>query len=290
MAMANSRALLLALVSLLAFRQGVVDATFGTDTVCTWGYNNCVNSGDNLTLILNQWSGSAIETKRQYLFGRIEMQIKLVPGNSAGTVTTYYAKATGSVHDEIDFEFLGNASGQPYTIHTNVFTQGIGNKEVQFKPWFDPTSDYHTYTIFWNPSQIVWSIDGTPIRVFKNRKSIGIPYPTSQPMKAYSSLWNADDWATQGGRVKTDWTKAPFIARYRQFKQDVCIWKGPISVTQCAVKAPPYWYNAPWHESLNWAQVGKMMNIRNKYMIYDYCKDTKRFNGQMPKECSLPPF
>ncbi|KAK3031195.1 hypothetical protein RJ639_035352 [Escallonia herrerae] len=31
-------------------------------------------------------------------------------------------------------------------------------------------------------------------------------------MRVYSSLWNADDWATQGEQVKTDWTKAPFTA------------------------------------------------------------------------------
>lgn len=29
-------------------------------------------------------------TKNQYLFGSIEVQIKLVKGNSAGTVTAYY--------------------------------------------------------------------------------------------------------------------------------------------------------------------------------------------------------
>ncbi|XP_072999085.1 probable xyloglucan endotransglucosylase/hydrolase protein 26 [Typha latifolia] len=288
--MANSRAFLLALISLFALKQGVVDATFATDTVCTWGYNNCVNSGDNLTLILNQWSGSAIQTKQQYLFGKIEMQIKLVPGNSAGTVTTYYAKATGSVHDEIDFEFLGNVSGQPYTIHTNVFALGIGNKEVQFKPWFNPTTDYHTYTIFWNPSQIVWSIDGVPIRVYKNRQNVGIPYPTSQPMKAYSSLWNADDWATQGGRVKTDWKKAPFIARYRRYVQKVCRYTGPGSVKSCAAKTPANWYTAPQYNSLTSSQISQMMSIRSKYVIYDYCKDTKRFNGKMPRECSLPPY
>nr|GMD94756.1 probable xyloglucan endotransglucosylase/hydrolase protein 26 [Ipomoea batatas]GME14834.1 probable xyloglucan endotransglucosylase/hydrolase protein 26 [Ipomoea batatas] len=268
---------------------GLVDAKISNSMFVYWGAaNHSSMRADDLQLVLDQTSGSGVQSKREFLFGSFEMQIKLVPGNSAGTVTSYYLSSTGNKHDEIDFEFLGNVSGQPYIIHTNIFTQGAAGREVQFHPWFDPTADYHNYTIHWNPNAVVWYIDGVPIRVYRNYTSLGIPYPNQQPMRIYSSLWDADDWATRGGLDKIDWTKAPFIAKYRNFRPRGCYWNGTASIAQCAIPSRKNWWSSAAFGRLSYAKAGQMNWVRQNFMVYDYCKDTKRFKGLMPGECYVP--
>uniref|UniRef100_A0A7N0ZQY7 Xyloglucan endotransglucosylase/hydrolase n=1 Tax=Kalanchoe fedtschenkoi TaxID=63787 RepID=A0A7N0ZQY7_KALFE len=299
-----------------------------------WGDGRArmVNNGQLLTLSLDQTSGSGFQSKDWYMFGKIDMQIKLVPGNSAGTVTTYYLHSQGdSNHDEIDFEFLGNVSGQPYTLHTNVYSQGKGNREQQFHLWFDPTADFHedpkssrelhilplfspflgssfgfnfylffspwtwtlicsifhTYTILWNPQRIIFLVDSTPIREFKNSESIGVPYPKSKPMRMYSTLWNADDWATQGGRVKTDWSKAPFTASYKNYHADACVSTTTALSSSC--KASDGHASSSWlNQELDNTSQERMKWVQKNYMIYNYCTDTKRFPQGLPAECKLP--
>nr|ADM18305.1 xyloglucantransglusylase/hydrolase 1 [Gladiolus grandiflorus] len=255
-----------------------------TDIDITWGDGRAkmLDNGNLLQLSLDKFSGSGFQSKQEYLFGWINMQIKLVPGNSAGTVTAYYLSSQGPTHDEIDYEFLGNVSGEPYILHTNIFTQGKGNREQQFYLWFDPRLDFHTYSILWNHQQILFYVDGTPIRVFKNSQGMGVPYPKDQPMRLYSSLWDADDWATRGGLVKTDWTQSPFVASYRKFSSDACVWAGGKS--SCSASSGSW-----WDQSLDADGSRKLKWVREKYMIYDYCRDHARFPQGLPAECSLSP-
>ncbi|KAG4396071.1 hypothetical protein GLYMA_19G106700v4 [Glycine max] len=245
----------LASAALCANPRRPVDVQFGRNYVPTWAFDHIkyFNGGSDIQLHLDKYTGTGFQSKGSYLFGHFSMYIKMVPGDSAGTVTAFYLSSQNAEHDEIDFEFLGNRTGQPYILQTNVFTGGKGDREQRIYLWFDPTKEYHRYSILWNLYQIVFFVDDVAIRVFKNSKDLGVKFPFDQPMKIYNSLWNADDWATRGGLEKTDWSKAPFIAAYKGFHLDASQWR-----------------------SLRW--------VRQKYTIYNYCTDRKRY-PQLSPEC-----
>ncbi|KAJ6391907.1 hypothetical protein OIU77_025796 [Salix suchowensis] len=235
---------------------------FLQDFDITWGdqRGKVLNGGQLLTLSLDKASGSGFQSKKEYLFGRIDMQIKLVSGNSAGTVTAYYLSSQGPTHDEIDFEFLGNATGEPYVLHTNVFSQGKGNREQQFFLWFDPTKAFHTYSIVWNKQRIIFLVDNIPIRVFQNLESIGVPFPNKQAMRIYSKI-----------------SKPMLVFGRRHHLVPPPL---PNSVQDNVWQAQEL--DAPGRNRLRWVQ--------QKYMIYNYCTDLKRFPQGLPPECKRSRF
>uniref|UniRef100_A0A0E0HI60 Xyloglucan endotransglucosylase/hydrolase n=1 Tax=Oryza nivara TaxID=4536 RepID=A0A0E0HI60_ORYNI len=263
------------------------DHNFHRDFDAVWGKGNARfrDGGRMVELTLDEQTGARLQSKERFLFGRFDLEIKLVRGESAGTITSFYICSGGARHDEVDFEFLGNVSGEPYLLHTNIFSDGKGEREQQFVLWFDPTADFHTYSILWNPHNIILYIDGTPIRVFKNNEAYGVPFPTRQPVHVFASIWNAEEWATQGGRVKTDWSRAPFVATYRRYNvSNACVWDAAgAGASRCAgggggwMRRRMDWWS--WM-TLNW--------VRMNYMAYDYCADRKRFPHRFPAECIIP--
>ncbi|KAG6392537.1 hypothetical protein SASPL_146761 [Salvia splendens] len=258
-------------------------ATFSQDFRIAWADSHVrqLDGGRAIQLTLDQSSGCGFASKHQYLFGRVSMKIKLVPGDSAGTVTAFYMISdTFNVRDELDFEFLGNRSGQPYTVQTNVYAHGKGDKEQRINLWFDPSLDFHTYSIFWNHHHIIFSVDEVPIRVYKNNERRGIPYPKFQPMGVYSTLWEADDWATRGGLEKINWSKAPFYAYYKDFDIEGCQVPGPAT---CASN-PKNWWEAAAYQQLTPEAARRYRWVRTNHMIYDYCTDRSRF-PVVPPEC-----
>lgn len=138
-------------------------------------------------------------------------------------------------------------------------------------------------------ANIRFLVDETPIRVHTNMEHKGIPFPKDQAMGVYSSIWNADDWATQGGLVKTDWSHAPFIASYKGFEIDAC--ECPVSVAsneiveKCRSSGEKrFWWDEPTISELSVHQSHQLVWVRANHLVYDYCTDTARF-PVMPVEC-----
>jgi len=282
---------LIVFCGLCACADAQVISDFWSKVMPIWGKHNVqiYNYGYNMKMILDKYSGSGIESYAYYMYGIVSVSLKLHPNNSAGTVTTFYMYSAGQVdnHDEIDLEFLGNATGEPYTLHTNIYANGDGAKEQQFRLWFDPSADFHNYTILWNRHHIVIYVDSIPIRVYKNYKDRGIAYPDGQQMRLLASIWNADQWATQGGSIKANWTEAPFIAEYKNLSLEGCPWRNSESLLMCTYNWE-YWWNMEPYTTLTDRQKRQLKWVRKRAIIYDYCKDTRRFRGNLPPECFLP--
>ncbi|KAG6548046.1 hypothetical protein Mapa_010480 [Marchantia paleacea] len=252
----------------------------------TWGHDHVsmVDGGSSVQLALDQVNASSFASKSKYLFGYFSTGIKLVPGNSAGTVTAYYfSSETGDVRDELDFEFLGNSTGEPYVLQTNVFANGIGRREQRIYLWFDPTQELHQYSILWNRNQIVFYVDDYPIRFFENKEDEGIAFPTSQPMGIYASIWNGDIWATQGGAVKLNWTYAPFVSEFGNFEIQGC---DTVNNVNCASASG--WWAGSEYQNMNAADTSKLKWVQQNYMVYDYCYDTTRYPTP-PLDCTHKP-
>ncbi|GAB4841348.1 hypothetical protein Ancab_022075 [Ancistrocladus abbreviatus] len=278
------------LVASLLLISGVVwsssqSTNFYDNYQITWGYDHVsvLNQESEVQLSFDKYSGSGFGSKLTYGSGFFDMKMKL-PNNAytGGLVITFFLSSSGNSHDELDFEFLGHTVGQPYTLQTNVFANGQGNREQRINLWFDPAADFHYYRILWNRRQVVFYVDDTPIRVFKNNEKIGVPYLT-QPMQILTSIWNGDSWATDGGRAKMNYSSAPFYAQFQGFAISGCPLQSSSNIQSC--HSSQYWWNAQKYWQLDSAQQSAYDNVKKNYMNYDYCTDRNRYPTP-PPECS----
>ncbi|KAJ6388999.1 hypothetical protein OIU77_027369 [Salix suchowensis] len=192
-------------------------------------------------------------------------------------------------HDELDIEFLGNTKGEPWRIQTNLYGNGSTGhgREERYRLWFDPSKEFHRYSILWTAKNIIFYIDDVPIREVIRNEEMGSEYP-SKPMSLYATIWDASSWATSGGKYKVNYKFAPFVSEFKDFVLEGCS-SDPIEEfpsfdcyeTDARLENADYATITPRQRSA-------MRRFRQRYMYYSYCYDALRYPVPLP-ECVMIP-
>ncbi|XP_024393161.2 probable xyloglucan endotransglucosylase/hydrolase protein 33 [Physcomitrium patens] len=256
--------------------------------------DSSINDGHTIRLRLESHSGSGIKSQNSVFRGFFNAAIKLpcgFSGSSAGIVSAFYASNGGYYpynHDEIDMEFLGVRPGQPYVIQTNIYADGNTEtgREERFHLWFDPTVDFHNYSILWTYHHIVFFVDDIPIRRYVYQPELGIPYP-AKPMSAFATIWDGSTWATEGGQFHVNYTEGPFDATFTDFQLEGCIWDPRLQFAkpECALPTYKAWFNDNDMQEMSDKQMIALEWARSNFMWYSYCDDLERWPEQPPREC-----
>ncbi|EPS65144.1 hypothetical protein M569_09632 [Genlisea aurea] len=234
-----------------------------------------LKDGKSVRISLDETTGSGFVSQDVYSNGFFSASVKLPGDYTAGVVVALYLSNADMYvknHDEIDIEFLGNVRGKEWRIQTNVYGNGSTGfgREERCGLWFDPSDDFHQYSILWTHDLILFSVDGIPIREMKRRAAVGGDFP-SKPMSLYATIWDASDWATNGGKYRVDYKYAPFVSEYSDFVLHGC----SADCDELAGEIP------------GGRERRRMMaEFRNKYLQYSYCYDRSRYPAP-PPECVI---
>ncbi|KAK8485658.1 hypothetical protein V6N13_097719 [Hibiscus sabdariffa] len=279
---------------------GFATATFNVTTISfDEGYiplfspGNLIRSpdGHSVRLLLDVYTGSGFISSSMYHHGFFSAKIKLPSDYTAGIVVAFYT-SNGDVfeksHDELDIEFLGNIEGKPWRFQTNLYGNGSTNRgrEERYNFWFDPSKEFHRYSILWTAKNIIFYVDEVPIREVVRHDKMGGDYP-SKPMSLYATIWDASSWATNGGKHKVNYEYAPFTSEFKDLVLDGC----PTDPIRSFPNSTACTETDAWLQTRDYAVItpkgrSAMRRIRQRYMYYSYCYDTVRY-PVTPPECVI---
>ncbi len=189
--------------------------TNGEHQSCEWQASALSVNEKNLQITISDKVGKTrpiacgeIKTKQLYSYGVYEAKIKAAAGVGLNTAFfTYAGYPSKTMHDEIDFEFLGK---DPSKVQVNYWKDGKQNPAI-IDLGFDASKDFHDYKFVWRPAKISWFIDGKLVHETKDGADI-----PSNPQNLFFSLWSSsktiDKW------MGTFAYKAPVSAEFSNVK------------------------------------------------------------------------
>ncbi|KAJ5168889.1 extracellular glycosidase [Penicillium canariense] len=159
--------------------------------------------------ISKKGDGPLIQSGWYIMFGKVEYTIKAASGT--GIVSSAVLQSDDL--DEIDWEWLGGNNAQ---VQTNYFGKGDTSSYNRGAYHDNPGNHdgFHTYSVDWTSSQIVWAIDGQTVRVLTPSTADSNQYPQT-PMMIKVGVWAGGDPDNAQGTIDwaggvTDYSQGPF--------------------------------------------------------------------------------
>jgi uncharacterized membrane protein YgcG len=112
------------------------------------------------------YKGAEVYSQTQHRFGRVEVRMRMARGS--GILSTFFtykqgSEAAGAAWEEIDVEGFGKANATTWQSNILVGNPRVGSEQVH-QAGLSLADGYHTFTIEWTPTAVVWLVDGVEAR------------------------------------------------------------------------------------------------------------------------------
>jgi hypothetical protein len=112
------------------------------------------------------YKGAEVYSQTQHRFGRVEVRMRMARGS--GVLSTFFtykpgSEAAGAAWEEIDVEGFGKQNATTWQSNILVGNPRMGSEQVH-EAGLSLADGYHTFTIEWTPTAVVWLVDGVEAR------------------------------------------------------------------------------------------------------------------------------
>jgi endo-1,3-1,4-beta-glycanase ExoK len=126
------------------------------------------------------FKGAEVLSLQEVTYGKWE--VRMLAAQGSGILSTFFlykrdSHKPGVRWEEVDIEIFGQHAARRWqsTIITGV-GQLLMSKEVHSNP-FSMSAAYHTFTLEWTPSQVVWSVNGREVRRVGGEQVLSLTSP-----------------------------------------------------------------------------------------------------------------
>lgn len=127
-------------------------------------------------------------------------------------------------------------------------------------------------------------MDNIPVREVVHSNAIAAVYP-SKAMSLHTTIWDASEWATHGGKYPVNYKFAPFVVAMRGIEMEGCILNSKDTVCPRSSLSSLDPVDGEHFAKLSSQQTVGLEWARRKHMFYSYCQDKQRYKV-LPPECS----